>query len=499
MKKNIGIIGAGIGGLTAACLLAKDGHDVTVWEKNETPGGKMNIVRAESFRFDTGPSLITMPFVIDRLFEYCDAKRGDYLELVPVDPVCRYFWKDGARFDCFSDLPKVLDQLDEIAPDDEEAWVQFLGYAAGLYEKTAGTFLFNPLEKWSDLGSLKKSDVFRIDSFTTVSKRIDKTFKSPYLRQLFKRFTTYNGSSPYQAPATLNVIAYVELCQGGFYIRGGIYKLAEALIDLGKSLGVNYVFGKDAEITAIKPHPEKTRFVSEVEFSNLKTSHVDILFSNADATETNTKLLPDSIVPYRKKERIRKTEPSCSGFVLMLGCSKQYPELKHHNVFFSEDYESEFADIFDKKVMPEDPTIYIANTSYTDADHAPENGSNLFILVNAPYLSDAEVWTGDRAKEYGDKIISELEKRGLSGLSDSIKFREHITPAHFYDLYRSNRGSIYGTSSNNKFAAFLRPRNKSEFADNLYLTGGSTHPGGGVPLAMLSAMHAHTIFKRDQK
>ncbi|MCC5941096.1 MAG: phytoene desaturase, partial [Balneolaceae bacterium] len=226
------------------------------------------------------------------------------------------------------------------------------------------------------------------------------------------------------------------------------------------------------------------------------TLKCDLLFSNSDATETIVKLLPDQSISKRTKSRQQNIEPSCSGFVLILGCKKRWADLKHHNIYFSSNYRKEFTDIFENKKLPEDPTIYVANTSYSDSEHAPDNASNLFILINAPYLSETQDWD-NISSSYSNFIIHELEKRGLKGLSDSIDFQKVITPMDFYAQYRSNKGSIYGTSSNNKFSAFIRPRNKMRKFKNLYLVGGSTHPGGGIPLVVQSAFNAVELLDRQ--
>jgi phytoene desaturase len=487
-----GVIGAGIGGLATACLLAADGHEVSVWEKNATVGGKMNQRQVGGYRFDTGPSLLTMPEIIHSIFEACGKNAADYLEIVPVNPVCRYYWKDGTRFDCSTNLPETLSQIQKFAPKDAEAYVKFLGYSADIYQKTAETFLFNPLHKLRDLRKVKKSDFFKIDAFSTVSSKVDKYFESPYLRQFFKRFTTYNGSSPYIAPATLNVIPYVELCLGGFYVKGGLYQIALAFEKLAKEMGVR--FNMNTTITSIDT---KEGAAKTIRTATGQTIGVDALFSNADATHTYTKLLNDDVIKPRSKQQFKKIEPSCSGFVLLLGTSKKFDQLGHHTIFFSDDYEKEFRELFIKKRIAPEPTIYIANTSKAESGHAPDGGSNLFVLVNTPYLSKEVIWDENQIQTYGDSIIDQLESCGLTGLRDSIEVREHITPQDFYDLYLSNKGSIYGTSSNLPLSAFMRPRNKSPYVNNLYLTGGSTHPGGGIPLAILSAKHAISLFKRD--
>ncbi|MBN2732916.1 MAG: phytoene desaturase, partial [Balneolaceae bacterium] len=228
---------------------------------------------------------------------------------------------------------------------------------------------------------------------------------------------------------------------------------------------------------------------------NNQTIDADLVISNSDATETYRNLLPWRDLSIIKQKKLENVEPSCSGLVLLLGIDKTYDQLSHHNIFFSGDYKQEFDAIFNRRVMPDDPTIYIANTSAKNPDHAVPGGSNLFVLINAPYLSDKWNWN-QQAKQYSHAIIDMLENRGLSGLQESIIYQNTITPVDFYKDYRANRGSIYGTSSNGKMAAFLRPKNKAREIDGLYFTGGSTHPGGGIPLVILSAFHAVELIGR---
>lgn len=486
------VIGAGLGGLSAACLLAQKGHDVAIFEKNYSVGGKMNQLEAQGFRFDTGPSLLTMPFVLDRLFKECQKDLSDYLELRSLDPICRYFYPDGTIFNNYESKEATIDEIRKMFPADTKAYSEFLNHAESLYKKTADAFIFNPLFDLQDLKKLDLLSFFGIDAFTTVSDKVNATFQSDYLRKFFKRFTTYNGSSPFLAPATLNVIPHVEINQGGYYVKGGLYKVAEALKRLAESLGVEFHF--NSEVNSIIVNERKA---TGIEFFNGEKIHADLIISNSDVTETITHLLPNNSISRHRKQKAERIEPSCSGFVLLLGVDKQFDQLSHHNIFFSEDYKNEFHQIFNEKVMPDDPTIYIANTSHSDPKHAPEGASNLFILVNAPYLSDAYNWEVE-AGPYGDKVIGILEQKGMKGLSDNILYRSSITPVDFYTKYLSNKGSIYGTSSNNKFSAFLRPRNKSKQIKGLYFVGGSTHPGGGIPLVVQSAFNAVELIERHE-
>ncbi|NBC67364.1 MAG: phytoene desaturase [Bacteroidetes bacterium] len=489
MPNKATVIGAGIGGLAVACLLAEKGYDVTLFEKNSTPGGKMQQYREKGYRFDTGPSLFTMPFILNKLFKTCGEDLYDYLSFSELEPLCRYFYPDGTLFDNYSEPEKSVNEIKSFAPGDADTYKKFLNYSKDLYQKTADAFLFNPLYDFSDLRDLNFKDFLGIDAFKTVSQKVDQQFTSPYLRKFFKRFTTYNGSSPFKAPATLNVIPHVELNQGGYYVNGGLYQIAESLHQLGEKLGVKFSF--NTEVKKIIVEDDNITGIQEDDGSIYST---DILFSNADATETILNLLPDQSISRRRKSKQQSIEPSCSGFVLLLGCSKQWDQLKHHNIFFSENYEKEFEDIFDKKIMPEDPTIYIANTSYSDSNHAPKNSSNLFILVNSPYV-DKQDWETIKNK-YSSFLIKQLEERGIAGLNESIEIKKVITPKDFYEKHLSNRGSIYGTSSNSRMAAFLRPRNKERTFNNLYMVGGSTHPGGGIPLVIQSAFNAISLLER---
>ncbi|PWN07015.1 phytoene desaturase family protein [Rhodohalobacter mucosus] len=491
MSERAIVIGAGIGGLAAASLLASRGYSVDVYEKNGTPGGKMQQVHARGYRFDTGPSLFTMPFLLERLFSDCGRSMSDYLEIVEPEPLCRYFYKDGVRFDSYSDRKKAVSEIRTFAPGDTDAYVKFLDRAEEIYTKTSGAFIFNPLFELSDLKSLNLADFLNIDAFSTVSNVVDTYFDSPHLRQFFKRFATYNGSSPFRAPATLNVIPHVELNQGGYYVNGGLYQIAESMEKLAADLGVRFHYNKNVNrILAGSSGAEG------VETEDGTVHKAEVVIANSDATDTILNLLPANAVSSLKRARQKKIEPSCSGFVLLLGCNRSWPELVHHNIFFSEDYRHEFEQIFGEKKMPGDPTIYIANTSHTNPEHAPDSGSNLFILVNAPYLHDSQNWD-EITPAYADFLIDELESRGLNGLRNSVEFKETINPNDFFERYRSNRGSIYGTASNTRFSAFLRPRNKLRGIDRLYLVGGSTHPGGGIPLVIQSAFNAMELLDRE--
>jgi phytoene desaturase len=477
------VIGAGLGGLSTACRLAKSGLSVTVLEKNETVGGKVNLVESTGYKFDTGASLVTMKHIFDELFEFCGKRIEDYLEIVPLETICRYQWSDGTTFDASQNLQKTEAEIAKIEPQDVEGFRRFLADSKQKYEISERTFLAKSL---NDLPKLLRPsylpDLLKISTLSTLAKHNAKYFKSPKLQQLFNRFATYNGSSPYQTPATFALIPYVEFGLGAWSVSGGIYKIPKALTKLAEEIGVKFKLNCEVEKILI----EGGKAVGILQ-KNGEILRSDFVVSNADAIETYRNLLP--------KKRYQKREPSCSGFVILLGTRKKFDQLSHHNIFFSDDYKAEFDSIFKQKIPAEKPTIYVCATSRTDATQAPESCENLFILINAPYLSEKVNWQIE-AKPYRNLIVKMLEKCGLDGLESSIEFEQIITPEDFETKYRANKGSIYGISSNGIFSAFMRVPNKATDIENLYFVGGVTHPGGGMPLVLLSGkMAAELIIK----
>lgn len=491
---KIAIIGAGMGGLAAAIRLAAGGHSVEVFEKNEQVGGKLNRLERAGFRWDTGPSLITMPFVYRELFESVGRKLEDYVSPVPVDPICRYAWPDGTLLDASDSVGRMTAALEKLNPREVRAYFRFMAYSRRLYDLTAEPFLFNGVNHWRDFLKLNPLTAFKIDPFRTVHQAVKSYFRDPHLIQLFDRYATYNGSSPYQAPATLNIIPYVELGMGGWYIKGGLYELALAYRRLAGELGVQVHCGPEFAVEEI---PVRRGRAVGLRLTNGQEIAADRIVANSDVAYTEKTLLPARF--FKKPGKAAGLAPGSSGFVLFLGVNRQYPQLAHHNIFFSQDYAAEFEQIFNLRQPPFDPTIYVCWTGLTDPIHAPAGQSNLFVLVNAPYLSEAFDWEMPEATQaYRDLIIEHLENFGLEGLSNCIEVEEWLTPLDLARRYNADRGAIYGVSSNNRFSAFLRPPNRSRRFKNLYFVGGSTHPGGGVPLVTLSAKIVAGLIAQDE-
>jgi len=484
--KEIIIIGAGLGGLSAACRLARAGFSVTVLEKNETIGGKINIVEGEGYKFDTGASLLTMRHVLEELFEFCGKRVEDYLEILPLEPICRYFWSDKTQFDASQNIERTEREIAKLSPEDVESFRKYLADAKQKYEISERTFLAKSLNDLQQLLTPKNlPDLLKISTLKTLDKHNAQYFKSEKLRQLFNRFATYNGSSPYKTPATFALIPYVEFGLGAWYVRGGMYEIPRALERLAIELGVKIYTESEVQKIVVENGKAVGVKVGGEVFA------ADIIVSNADAIETYRELLPV------ENKRIESREPSCSGFVLLLGTRKKFNQLAHHNIFFSDDYKAEFDAIFKEKIPAPHPTIYICATSRTDETQSPANHENLFVLINAPYTSAKVDWEKEK-RNYRNLIIEKLEKFGLEGLNDSIDFEQIITPSDFETKYRANKGSIYGISSNGIFSAFLRVPNKAKDVENLYFAGGATHPGGGIPLVLLSGKMTAEMILREK-
>ena len=477
MKHPTIIVGGGLGGLSAAIHLALAGRRVQLFEKNERVGGKANVVRSQGYSFDTGPSLMTMPWVAQQLFAKAGKRLEDYVTLLPLESTCHYRWPDGTTFDAYQVLPKLMAEIKRLEPRDVAGLLNFIRAGERIYSAVAEPFLLHPFDGIIDLiRPALFRDSWKIDSLRTVDQAVRSYFRSPYLRQVFNRYATYNGSSPYLAPATFNLIAYIELIEGGWYVQGGMYRFVEAIEQLARELGVEIHTG--AAVEQVLMHNQQACGV-QMRGERFPAEQVII---NTDPRYAYERLIPGGAAEAR---RMATLEPSCSGFVLLLGVDRQYPQLAHHNIFFSHDYQREFQAIFAKRIPAPDPTVYVCATSTSDAAHAPPGHMNLFVLVNAP-AADGRVNWAREAQGYRNTVITKLERMGLSKLGAHIAYEQVITPDDFATRYNATGGAIYGLASNTMFSAFLRPPLRSRISRNLYFVGGGTHPGGGIPLVLLS-------------
>ncbi|PRO65589.1 phytoene desaturase family protein [Alkalicoccus urumqiensis] len=493
-KPTAVVIGAGLGGLSSAISLAGDGYDVTILEKNETIGGKLNQRSGKGFTFDTGPSILTMPWVLEQLFERVHRNVHDYMEIERIEPQWRTFFEDGTKMDVTSDLPSMLQEMRKVENNPGSSLTQFLSYSQDMYDICMKSFYKTSISGLKDLRkehTLK--ELLSMDPFHTVADGTKKYFDNKHLEQLFNFFVMYVGSNPYQAPAILNQLVYVQLGLGIHYVKGGMYNIARGMKTLLDELRVDI-----HTATPVSHIYLEGETASGVVTQDGKLHKADVVVSNLEVIPAYNTLLPDTAPVKKEVKSLSKTyQPTVSGLVLLLGTDREFPQLKHHNFFFSEDPKKEFKQIYQKGVPADDPTIYIGVSSKTDPSQAPAGKENLFVLTHVPpktALKKKADWD-----KYRDTVIDKLERMGLTGLRDSIEFEYEFNPDTLEELYGANGGSIYGIAADKNTNGGFKIPAKSQLYNNLYFAGGSTHPGGGVPMVTLSGQLTADLILEDQK
>ncbi|MEM6261334.1 MAG: 1-hydroxycarotenoid 3,4-desaturase CrtD [Bacteroidota bacterium] len=477
--KKAGIIGAGIGGIGTAIRLQLKGYDVSVFEANEYAGGKLGEFWVGDYRFDSGPSLFTMPRQVEELFELAGVPIEPYFTYERLDPVCRYFYEDGTVLDAKADQQAFAKEVAAKTGVTEAQIGQLLERSRELYDITGHVFLEKSLHKLKTfllpdtLRSILK--LHRIDAFRSMHQANAAQFQDPRVVQLFNRYATYNGSDPYQAPATLNVIPHLEFNQGAFLPKEGMVAIPRALIQLAKDLGVKFHLNQPVDKIEVE-NQRATGIWLNGEFEPF-----DVVVSNMDVVPTYRKLLADQPAPERTLNQPR----SSSALIFYWGVNKNFPELDLHNIFFSGDYQQEFNQIWQEKTVPTDPTVYVFISSKKLEKDAPPGGENWFTMINVP-ANQGQDWE-TLTLQAREAIITKLERMLGKPVEDHIEGERVMDPPGIESWTSSFRGALYGSSSNNKFAAFLRHPNFSQRIKNLYFCGGSVHPGGGIPLSLLSA------------
>jgi phytoene desaturase len=476
---TVSVIGSGIGGLAIAIRLAAKGHTVDVFEKNDVPGGKLGLIEREGYRFDTGPSLFTQPANIEELFHLCGEPIGDYFNYRRVDISCKYFYENGKRLNAYSGVQDFAQELQAVAGEDPEAVMSYLRESEKVYEHVGHIFLNHSLHKAATWMDKRIFPALRQTGFGHLFQTLDRfnrgRFRSPEAIQLFNRYATYNGSNPYQAPGMLSLIPHLEQNQGTFYPEGGMITIVEALHKLALKKGVRFHFGAKAEKILHQDGRVQGLRVNGIDH------HSEIVISNVDVYFTYRDLLKDDVLAAKVLTR----ERSSSALIFYWGIAREFPELHLHNIFFSKDYPTEFDHLFRIKKMYHDPTVYVNITSKMEVGQAPAGKENWFVMLNAP--AGAGTSSEKVLREARSNIISKLNRILKTDIEPYIETEDILTPEGIERNTDSYMGSLYGTSSNSKWAAFLRHPNFTSRISGLYFTGGSVHPGGGIPLCMKSA------------
>jgi phytoene desaturase len=488
---RVAVVGAGLGGMAAAIRLAAAGAAVEIFEQARTTGGKAAESSAAGFRFDTGPSLVTMPFVFRELFQEAGESLEDHLDFIPLEPLCTNFFPDGTVLRDSSNREKFMQEISRVTRDRPAALIRYLDHGRVIYDWSARLFLFQSIHEAVFHGGVSLRDLAaltRLDALRSLHAAHASYFTDSRLIQLFDRYATFNGSNPYRAPATLAIIPAVEYGFGGFTVRQGIRAIPRAFEAAARTLGV--VFHLDTRVERI--------LVRDARACGIRAGGADTPFdavvTNADVLSTYRTLLPGVEDPLRR--RYERLEPSTSGLVFLWGMGGSFPELSVSSIFFPPDYRAEFDDLFLRRVCPRDPAVFVNVGSKVTPEDAPAGKENWFVMVNAP--ADAgQDWAAETARVRA-AVLARLAAGLGRDVEPLIEHEQVITPLDIQRSTGSTRGSLYGISSNSRMAAFLRHPNRHPRIRGLYFCGGSAHPGGGMPLVTLSGKIAADLLLKHE-
>jgi len=487
MKKAI-IIGSGIAGIAASIRLAVQGYDVHVFEKNDYPGGKLSAFEKNDYRFDAGPSLFTQPQNIEELFTLANEPIEDYFQYKEVDIVCHYFFENGIQLNTYADREKLANEFQTKLGEQPDSVKKYLSKAETLYENIGEIFLNHSLhlsKTWLHKRVINALKNIKLPYLLNSLHQYNTTqFKSKEAVQIFNRFATYNGSNPYKAPAMLSLIPHLEQNQGTFYPKGGMINITNALYKLALKKGVQFHFNQSVEKIVHEDGMAKGIV------TNGKMIDANLIVSNGDVYYTYKNLLQNP----SKIKTLEKLERSSSALIFYWGIKNEFAQLGLHNILFSEKYEEEFDHLFNKKTLFNDPTIYINITSKMESNQAPDGCENWFVMINAP-TNNGQDWA-TLIQESRQQIIQKINRILKTDIEAIIESEHVLDPVIIEQKTGTYQGSLYGTSSNSKFAAFFRPANFSSEINGLYFCGGTVHPGGGIPLCLKSAYITSELIKK---
>jgi diapolycopene oxygenase len=496
MSRNVVVIGAGLGGLSAAISLAQEGYAVTVHEKNAKIGGKLNVLKERGYTFDLGPSILTLPHIFERLFARSGRKMNDYIPIRALRPHWRNFFEDGQVVDLYPEPDRMAAEARK-AGEDPANVRRFLKYSADLYDLVNAGYFEQGLDTSKEFGQFYGLWKFlKFDLFPTMHGGVKRFLKTRYMQDVFDYFIKYVGSSAYHLPAFMNCLPAIQFRYDLWYVDGGLYNIALGLQRLMDELGITIRL--NSEVTEVRTTPPPaggsgpTSPVGRVPSRRERVTGLvtkdgalhpaDIIVSNMEVIPAYEKLLREDETLLRT---LRKCEPACSGLVLELGLDCQYPQLAHHNFFFSEHQREHFHTVFRKRQLPPDPTIYLVAASKTDPTVAPPGCDCLKILPHIPHIDDAYPLRREDYLAFKECVVDKLERMGLKDLRRHTVFEHCWTPLGIRQHYYSNKGAIYGVVSDRfKNLAFKAPKQSTKYS-NLFFVGGSVNPGGGMPMVLL--------------
>ena len=489
--KKVIVIGAGLGGLSAAISLAANGYSVHVFEKNDKVGGKLNVLKKDGFSFDMGPSILTLPHYFRRLWTRAGRRMEEDVTIETVTPHWRNFFEDGTVIDLHMDPSEMKKELLKLGdPELEKRFFEFMKYSAEQYDLIEDGYFEKGLDTKKDFISFYNwKKILKIDYWTTMHRRVKKRLKNPHLIDIMDYFIKYVGSSALKAPAFMNLMPTIQFRYDLWYVNGGMYNLALGMENLAKSLGIT--INLNSEVSEIEKEENQILGIRLVDGSFHAS---DILVSNMEVIPAYERLLKEDDEFMNK---LKPFEPACSGLVLHIGTDRPFPQLAHHNFFFARDQERHFQSVFEEGKIPEDPTLYVVAPSRTDPSVCPEGCDNIKVLPHIPYLKKQGNPSREDYLALRGRILEKMERTGLKGLRESIITEDMWTPVDIEKHYYSNGGSIYGVVSDRKKNFALKCPKKSTKYRNLFFVGGSVNPGGGMPMVVLSGQNVADMIHEE--
>ncbi len=484
--KSVVVIGAGLGGMSAAIMLARGGFHVTLLEKNTHVGGKLNQLQVQGFSFDLGPSIFTLPQFFRPIFEGDGKRLEDYVTLQRLDPQWRNFFEDGTVLDLWEDVDRMRTELMRFGPRVNEEYAGFLAYSRRQYEIVESGYLNQGLDTFREfLRFYGWRDARDLDYMRSMSGSIYKRLSNPYLRDIFEYFIKYVGSSALDSPAFMNLMPNIQIQYGLWYVAGGLYELARTFRKRLEETGVDVRLGH--EVAQIDRNGKRVTGVQAKDASGVAVAlKADYVVSNMEVIPAMKKLLG---APTGAMKKLKRFQPACSGIVVHLGVDRVYPQLAHHNFFYSTNLHGHFRRVFREKKLPDDPTLYVVAPTRTDLTQAPEGCDNIKILPHIPPIDEQKPYTREDYVALKEVCIDKLERMGLKDLRKHIVVEDFWTPLDIEARYASNRGAIYGVVCDRRSNfAFKAPKQSAEFS-NLFFVGGSVNPGAGMPMVALSGVH----------
>lgn len=479
-KPSIIVIGAGVGGIATAAHLAQQGLHVTVVEKNSRPGGRCNQFVRDGHHFDSGPTLLVMPLVYEAEFAALGASFAEMLDLHRVDPTYHLIFDDNSRLELTSDMKRMQEQLERIEPGSFHGLLRYLDEGCCHYRVALEKLVNRDFRTAADFFSLQNIPLlYQIKPLVKHYDNMSHYFTNPRLKAAFTFQDVYMGLSPFEAPATFSMMPYTELAHGVWYPKGGMYRIVEALVEIAQLAGVEFVYQ-----TAVSQITVNDSGITGVLLEDGRSLKADAIVANADLPYVYQNLLPAS----NTAKKMKRKRYSCSVISFFWGVDKPYPQLPPHSLFLVDDYRGNFNSIIDDLTLPQTPSLYIHAPTRLDASMAPPGEDTIIAIVPVGHLDETGEQDWPQIRQRARQVVfKRLADLGISDLEAHLKFEVNYTPLSWRKRYNLVKGATHGLGHNLLQLGYMRPHNRHAQYRNLYFVGASTHPGTGVPTALVSA------------